>query len=100
VSVVAISVFPPETNRELCREQGYTFPFLSDQKTEAIRRYDLLDAGGGQEGDGIVRPAEFLVDATGTVRWANLTKSLIVRTRPSEILKVINDLNLGATKIH
>jgi alkyl hydroperoxide reductase subunit AhpC len=61
-----------------------------------IRAYDLLHAGAGPQGADIARPAEFLVDATGTVRWVNLTESIVVRLRPEQILKVIDDLRLGA----
>ena len=39
---------------------------------EAIRRYDLVHAGQGINGQDIARPAEFLVDASGTVRWVNV----------------------------
>jgi hypothetical protein len=48
--------------------------FLSDPKAEVIRRYDLLQPDGGQTG-GISRPADFLIDLSGTVRWRDLTES-------------------------
>lgn len=84
---VAISVDSPEASRDLMQKAGYTFPFLSDQKAEVIRRYDLLHAGAGENGADIARPAEFLVDRTGTVRWINLTENYFVRARPEEILE-------------
>ena len=89
--VIAISVDPPETNRELCRTQGYTFTFLSDANAEVIRRYDLVHEKGGAGGSDISRPAEFLLDATGTVRWANLTDSFTVRARPEQVLKAVDE---------
>ena len=97
VRLVAISVDPPETTREHCRKQGYTFTFLSDTNSEVIRRYDLVHAGAGPEGADISRPAEFLIDSTGTIRWVNLTDSFQVRARPEQILKVVDELGLGAT---
>lgn len=72
------------------QQAGYTFPFLSDQKTEVIRRYDLLHAGAGENGADIARPAEFLVDKTGTVRWINLTENYFVRARPEDVLDKVN----------
>ena len=96
VRLVAISVDPPEINRDHCRKQGYTYTFLSDPKSEVIRLYDLEHAGGGPGGTDISRPAEFLIDSTGTVRWANLTKSFIVRARPEEILRAVDELGLAA----
>jgi len=69
-----------------------TFTFLSDPKAEAIRRYDLVHAGAGEGGRDIARPAEFLVDSTGTVRWVNLTENYWVRARPEQILEAAKAL--------
>ncbi len=76
----------PEVSGALCSKAGYTFPFLSDPKAEVIRRYDLLHAGGGPEKTDISRPAEFLVDATGTVRWVNLTEDIRLRAKSDDML--------------
>lgn len=89
---VAISVDSPEVSRDLCEKAGYTFTFLSDPKAEVIRRYDLLHAGAGIDGQDIARPAEFLVDSSGTVRWLNLTENYWVRARPEQILEVAKSL--------
>ncbi len=86
---VAISVDTPEVSRDLCQKAGYTFTFLSDPKADVIGRYDLLHAGAGIEGQDIARPAEFLVDSSGTVRWVNLTENYWVRARPEQILEVV-----------
>lgn len=72
------------------RQAGYTFPFLSDHTTEVIRRYDLLHKGAGEGGTNIARPAELLIDKTGTVRWINLTENYFVRARPEQILEKAN----------
>jgi peroxiredoxin len=84
---VAISVDSPEVSHNLMQQAGYTFPFLSDQKAEVIRRYDLVHAGAGENGADVARPAEFLVDKTGTVRWMMLTENYWVRARPEDILE-------------
>jgi len=83
---VAISVDKPEVTRDLMQKAGYTFTFLSDPNAEVIRRYDLVHAGAGENGHDIARPAEFLVDANGTVRWVNLTENYWIRARPEDIL--------------
>ena len=83
---VAISVDSPEQSKKLCGKAGYTFTFLSDPNAETIRRYDLLHVGGGPEGHDISRPAEFLVDQTGTVRWTNFTEDIRVRAKADEML--------------
>ena len=95
VRLVAISVDPPEINREHCRREGYTFTFLSDTRSEVVRLYDLVHTGAGPGGADVARPAEFLIDSTGTVRWANLTESIAVRARPGQILKAVDELGLA-----
>ena len=97
IRILAISVDPPETNREHRRTQGYTFPFLSDTQAEVIRAWDLIHEDSGPGGTDLSRPAEFLVDATGTVRWVNLTESYAVRAWPDEVLRAIDDLGLAGT---
>ena len=89
---VAISVDSPELARDLCQKSGYTFTFLSDPKAEVIRRYDLVHAGAGINGHDIARPAEFLLDSAGTVRWVNLTENYWVRARPEQILEAAKAL--------
>jgi peroxiredoxin len=84
---VAISVDPPDVSRDLAKKAGYTFTILSDPQLDAIRRYHLVHAGGGPEGHDIARPAEFLVDSTGTVRWTNFTEDIRVRARADEMMK-------------
>lgn len=83
---IAISVDTPDVSNDLCSKAGYTFPFLSDPKAEIIRRYDLLHVGGAPKGTDISRPAEFLVDATGTVRWVNFTEDIRVRAKADAML--------------
>ena len=83
---VAISVDAPQVSENLRRKGDYTFTFLSDPNTEAIRRYDLLHKGAGENGHDVARPAEFLIDRSGTVRWANLTEDLRIRARSEQML--------------
>lgn len=92
VRPVAISADAPPVSAELARKAGYTFPILSDRDASVIRRYDLLHAGAGANGGDIARPAEFLLDRTGTVRWRNLTEDYRVRARPEEILARASEL--------
>jgi len=89
---VAISVDSPEESRDLCQKARYTFTFLSDPNLDAIRRYDLVHKGQGEDGRDIARPAEFLIDSIGTVRWRMLTENYWVRARPEQILDAAKTL--------
>ena len=95
VRVVGISVDPPDINRRQSQKLGYTFPLLSDPKTQVIRRYDVLHPGTGPKGADIARPAEFLLDSNGIVRWVNLTENIAVRARPEQVLKAFDEMEQG-----
>ena len=82
VRPVVISIDAADVSRSLSQEAGYTFTFLSDPSLAVIRRYDV--ANGEQ-----ARPAEFLLDSAGVVRWRNLTGNMFVRARPEEMLAAI-----------
>ena len=90
IHLAAISVDPVDVTNAHCRKMGYTFPFLSDQKAEIIRRYDVLHRAAGLKNNDIARPAEFYVDANGAVRWVNLTENIAVRARPEQALRAID----------
>jgi len=86
VRPVAISVDTPQQSETLRRKADYSFTFLSDPSLDAIKRYDVVHKGAGQGGRDIARPAEFLIDRSGTVRWVNLTSDIRVRARPEQLL--------------
>ena len=88
--MVGISVDSPAESQKLCRSRGYTFPLLSDPNADTIRQYGVLHPKGGAGGKDIARPAEFLVDGTGTIRWMNLTDDFRVRARPESVLTAID----------
>ena len=94
IEIAAISVDSTENSRKLSQAKGDTFPVLSDPNAEVIRRYGLLHHKGGEDGQDIARPAEILIDATGTIRWENLTDDLRVRARPGQVLEAF-DSSIG-----
>ena len=91
IHVVAISVDSPEINRRQRQKLGYTYTFLSDPKAEVIRRYDVLHRGAGPKGADIARPAEFLIDSGGIIRWVNLTENIAVRALPQQVLEAFEE---------
>lgn len=90
---IAISVDAPAVSRNLAGKAGYTFPILCDANAQVIRQYHLLHSGAGPDGSDIARPAEFLIDSTGTVRWRNLTEDIRIRARADEMLAVAKSLH-------
>jgi peroxiredoxin len=93
IRVVGISVDTPEKTREyMLQKAGYTFTFLSDPKLETIGRYDLIHAKELASGKDIARPAEFLLDSSGTVRWRMVTENFFVIARPEQVLEAAKSL--------
>ena len=92
VEIAAISVDTSEQSRKLCQSRGYTFTFLSDPNAGVIRRYGVLHPRGGPDEHDIARPAEFLIDRSGVIRWVNLTGDLRVRARPEAALRAVANL--------
>jgi peroxiredoxin len=90
IEIAAISVDSTEESLKLSQAKGYSFPVLSDPNAEVIRRYGLLHLKGGENGQDIARPAEILIDASGTIRWENLTDDLRVRARPGQVLQAFD----------
>jgi peroxiredoxin len=93
VRVVAISVDPPDVSKKHAAKQGYTFPILSDEELEVLRRYDLVHEGGFRGAD-ISKPAEFLLDAEGVVVWRNLTDDYKVRLTAEQLRKGLDALGV------
>ena len=90
IEIAAISVDSTDDSRKLSQAKGYTFPVLSDPAAEVIRRYGLLHPKGGEDGQDIARPAEILIDSSGTIRWENLTDDIRVRARPGQVLQAFD----------
>ena len=83
----------PAESANLCNKAGYTYTFLSDVAAQAIRRYNILHPGAGENGKDVARPAEFLVDSSGVVRWVNLTDDFRVRATPEQMLGALKNLH-------
>ena len=93
IRIVGISVDKPEeTRKHMIQEAGYTFTFLSDPKLEVIGRYDLVHAEEMASGKDISRPAEFLIDPSGIVRWRMVTGNFFVIARPEQVLQAAKAL--------
>jgi peroxiredoxin len=72
--VVAISVDKPEKSRELAEKLKLPFPVLSDVDHRAIDAYDLFNAEGK-----ISKPATFVLDTKGIVRWSFFEEDYKIR---------------------
>ena len=69
--MVAVSAEPLEVPREAARGASLPYPVLSDADLATIDRFDLshLDE---KEGRRVARPAVFILDRRGTVRFGHV----------------------------
>jgi peroxiredoxin len=93
--VVAISIDPPAESVRLKRALDLPFPLLSDEDRVVARRYHLVHAGGGRDGEDLYRPAELLLDGNGVIRWASFTENWRVRARPQAIAAALRSHLMG-----
>jgi len=84
--VLAISVDPPETSREVVERLGLDYDILSDPGARVIEQYGVLHVDGGLDGD-VARPAGFILDRDGQVVWRELTENWRIRLRPDRVLE-------------
>jgi peroxiredoxin len=85
--VVAISVDKPEKSRELSDKLKLLFSVLSDVDHKVIDAYGLFNADGK-----ISKPATFVLDATGVVRWSFFEEDYKIRPIDDVILEELSKL--------
>lgn len=71
----------------MAKDQGISFPVLSDKELKVIDAYGLRHKGASIKGTDIARPAVFIVDEAGKIKWRFLTDNWRVRVSPEDILR-------------
>jgi peroxiredoxin len=92
--VAAVSADKPADLRKHVAKMGWKLQLLADPEVKAIDAYGLKHQVAPNQA--ISRPAELLVDPTGTVRWVDLTDDLRVRTRPETVLEAFDRMAGGS----
>lgn len=85
--VVAISVDKPEKSRELSDKLKLPFPILSDVDHKVIDAYDLYNAEGK-----ISKPATYVLDSKGVVRWAFFEEDYKIRPLDDVIIEELKKI--------
>ena len=92
--VLAVVVDPVEQNAKLVQQLSLSFPILADTERRVIDTYDLRHDDGGPDGS-VARPATFVIDRDGIVRWRNLTDNYRLRPSPDDVLAAVVALDAG-----
>lgn len=88
---MAVSADSPQALASFKKKLGLYFILLSDEKREVISLYGLVHPKG-RAGQDIARPATFLLDKEGVVRWMHIPSNYMVRPDPEEVLRELGEL--------
>ena len=89
VEIVAISPDPNERSQKVAEGLRLGYRFLADRDLAVTRRYGLLHAGAGPDGQDVPRPTTVVLDRDGVVRWFSVSRSYQVRPDPVDVLRVL-----------
>jgi peroxiredoxin len=92
VEIVAISPDPNERSQKVADGLGLAYRFVADGDLAVTRRYGLVHAGAGPDGQDVPRPATVVLDRDGVVRWFSVSRNLQVRPDPRDVLRAVRAL--------
>lgn len=88
--VIAVSVDPVEKNAAVAADLELRYRVLADPELRAVDAYGLRHAGAGVDEHDIARPATFVIDEQGVIRWRNVTPDYSKRPTPDEVLSQVH----------
>src|SRR5262245_14609380 len=92
VEIIAISPDPNERSQQVAQGLRLGYRFVSDRDLGVTRRYGLLHAGAGPNGEDVPRPATVVLDRDGVVRWYSVSRNYQVRPDPDDVLRAVRAL--------
>ena len=92
VEIVAISPDPNERSQTLAEGLRLGYRFVADRDLAVTRRFGLVHAGGGRDGEDVPRPATVVLDRDGVVRWFSVSHNFQVRPDPGDVLRRVRSL--------
>ena len=95
VEIIAISPDPNERSQQLADGLRLGYRFLADRDLEVARRFGLVHARGGPDGQDVPRPATVVLDREGIVRWFSVSHNFQVRPDPGDVLRIVRLLAAG-----
>ncbi len=88
--ILTVSPDPPKMNAKVRKRKGLDYSIGADQDLSTTRRYGVEHPGAERMVDyDIPRPAVFVIDGDGVVRWRFLTDNWRIRVRPEAIIEAL-----------
>jgi peroxiredoxin len=89
--VIGVSVDSPWANKAFAQHYNLNFPLLSDFERVVVKQYGILFEGlGGVKGYTVAKRAVFVVDETGTVKYAWVSDVAGVEPPYEEVKKAVS----------
>ena len=92
VEIVAISPDPNERSQQVAEGLRLGYRFLADRELEVARRYGLVHAGGGPDGQDVPRPATWCWTATGSCAGSRSAGTSRFDPDPDDVLRAVRAL--------
>lgn len=92
VEIVAVSPDPNARSHEMAQRLHLGYRFVADPDLAVTRRYGLVHARGGQNGEDVPRPTTVVLDRDGVVRWLWVSHNFQVRPDPNDVLRAVRSL--------
>jgi peroxiredoxin len=92
VQILVISPDSNERSQALAERLRARYRFLTDRELTITRRYGLVHARGGNQGQDVPRPTTVVIDRQGIVRWLALADSIQVRPEPGDVARAVRGL--------
>src|SRR5438034_11321301 len=92
VEIVAVSPDPNERSQKIAEGLILGDRCLADRELAVTRRYGLVHAGAGPNGEDVPRPATVVLDRDGVVPWFSVTRNFLVRPHPNDVLRAVRGL--------
>ena len=68
------------------------YRFVADPDLAVTRRYGLVHARGGPQGEDVPIPTTVVLDRAGVVRWLWISNNLQTRPDPDHVLRAVRNL--------
>src|SRR5947209_12902610 len=92
VEIVAVSPDSNQHSQKVAEGLRLGFRFVADRDLAVTRRYGLVHAGAGPDGQDVPRPATVVLDRDGVVRWFPVTRKFQVGPDPDDVLRAVRAL--------
>ena len=83
---------PSERSQQFADGLNLGYRFVADRDLAVSRRWGLVQARGGPEGQDVPRPATVVIDRAGVVRWFSVSHNFQVRPDPGDVLRAVRAL--------